>query len=475
MLVNTKAKIGVFSIALGAYLPQFPQLVPNFEAQYEDFKKTIPDTVDIVDGGMVTTKEQAMAAGDKFRAADVDLVFLQLLTYATSYNVLPAIRDLDVPVVCINVQKKLAPDYANTDIPIWLGDLYACGAVGEAVADLERAGKRHAVITGVVEGGDPEVAAQIEDWCKAAQVRRRFRQTNIAQIGRPYPGMMDLYIDETNLYNRMGLYTKQFDWEDMWAIADDITDTEAIKAKAQDIIDTFEVEGGATADDEDILDMAKHVLAFEQWAKDEDLSMIASHYAGKAQGVAGKLDSMLIPAFSMLIKQGTACAVEGDMKVAMAMSILKTISGMGQLSEMYSIDFNEDICIIGHSGSGDADISLAHKPTMNIVRVFHGKVRGGYLTQFYPPVGPVTYLAITQDKDGNFKFVVAEGENQPGPIFTFGDTNMRTKFSIPCREFVNRWSEAGPTQHMAAAAGRHIDTILKVAKILNVPVDIITR
>ena len=80
MLVNTKAKIGVFSIALGAYLPQFPQLVPNFEAQYEDFKKTIPDTVDIVDGGMVTTKEQAMAAGDKFRAADVDLVFLQLLT-----------------------------------------------------------------------------------------------------------------------------------------------------------------------------------------------------------------------------------------------------------------------------------------------------------------------------------------------------------------------------------------------------------
>ena len=55
MLVNTKAKIGVFSIALGAYLPQFPQLVPNFEAQYEDFKKTIPDTVEIIDGGMVTT------------------------------------------------------------------------------------------------------------------------------------------------------------------------------------------------------------------------------------------------------------------------------------------------------------------------------------------------------------------------------------------------------------------------------------
>ena len=149
--------------------------------------------------------------------------------------------------------------------------------------------------------------------------------------------------------------------------------------------------------------------------------MNASHYDGFAQGKAGVLDSMLIPAFSMLIKQGTACAVEGDMKV------------------------------------------------------FHGKTGGGYLTQFYPYTGPVTYLAITQDKDGNFKFVVAEGVNEEGPILSFGDTNMRTRFTCGAREFVNRWSEAGPTHHMAAATGRHIDTILKVAKIFNVPVDIVTR
>lgn len=71
--------------------------------------------------------------------------------------------------------------------------------------------------------------------------------------------------------------------------------------------------------------------------------------------------------------------------------------------------------------------------------------------------------------------MVAEGVNEEGPIFTFGDTNMRTRFTCGAREFVNRWSEAGPTHHMAAAVGRHIDTILKVAKIFNVPVDVITR
>ena len=473
MLVETKARAAVFSIALGAYLPQFPQLVPEFEAQYEAFKATLPDTVEIIDGGMVTTKEQAMAAGDKFRAADVDIVFMQLLTYATSYNMLPAIRDLDVPVVLVNLQKVRCLDFETAGTAEWLGIGYAGGAVGEMVADLNRAGKRHAVITGVVEGGDPQVAAEIEDWCRAAQVRRRLRYTNLAQIGRPYPGMMDLYIDETNLYNRMGLYTKQFDWEKMWAIADDVTDENAIAAKVADIHDTFDIIGDY--DEASIREMARYVIAFEQWVKDEELGFVASHYDGFAQGKAGVLDSMLIPAFSMLIKQGIACAVEGDVKVAMGMSIMKTISGACQLSEFYTFDFNDDVVLIGHSGSGDADFSTARKASMEIVPVFHGKTGGGFLTRFYPKAGPITYLGITQDADGNFKFVVSEGVIEDGPTLGNGDTTFRTRFSIGAREWNNRWCECGPTHHFAAAQGSWTDTILKVAKVLDVPVEVVCR
>ena len=75
----------------------------------------------------------------------------------------------------------------------------------------------------------------------------------------------------------------------------------------------------------------------------------------------------------------------------------------------------------------------------------------------------------------HFLVIVAEGVNEEGKILSFGDTNMRTRFTCGAREFVNRWSECGPTHHFAAATGRHIDTILKVAKIFNVPVDIVTR
>ena len=42
MLVETKARVGVFAIALGAYLPQFPTLVPEFEVSMPLSKRPFP-------------------------------------------------------------------------------------------------------------------------------------------------------------------------------------------------------------------------------------------------------------------------------------------------------------------------------------------------------------------------------------------------------------------------------------------------
>ena len=57
---------------------------------------------------------------------------------------------------------------------------------------------------------------------------------------------------------------------------DNITDEDAIRAKAQDILDTFDIEGGGTV--EKVWDMARYVVAFEQWVRDEKIAFVASHY-----------------------------------------------------------------------------------------------------------------------------------------------------------------------------------------------------
>lgn len=48
-------------------------------------------------------------------------------------------------------------------------------------------------------------------------------------------------------------------WNNWW---------KAIQEKAEDILDTFDIEGGATV--ETVWEMAKYVVAFEKWVKDEN-------------------------------------------------------------------------------------------------------------------------------------------------------------------------------------------------------------
>jgi L-arabinose isomerase len=474
-LVETKARIGIMGIALEAYMPQFPGLREAFQKQFDSAVKQYfsDDYYTLYNAGVVTLMEQSEKAGVMFKTNDIDVLFLLTLTYCTSHTLTPAIRDLDIPVVVCSLQAIKSPDTSKVNtIEAWLRDAFASGPVPEMTATMIRMGKRFDVITGYLED-DKIFKGKVEKWCKAALVRARFRQSCAAMIGRQYPGMWDLYTNDANLYNRLGIFVKQFDWECMWRIAEGQNDKNRIHAVAQDILDTFEIEGGKKV--EELYDIAAYVCGYEDLVKKEGITIIASHYNGFAQGPAGELDGKLNCIYSMLIKQGVSCAVEGDIKVGTAMSILKTIAGTGTLEELYTLDFGDDIAILGHSGSGDAAISTDRKPLMKVVEVFHGKTGGGYLTQFYPGSGELTILAIGESADGTYKLIAAEGVAEKGPIMNLGDTNQRTRLSIPMREFVDRWSLTGPTHHFGMAKGRHIETLKCVASILNMPIEIVCR
>ena len=63
MLVETKSPGGGVRHRPGCLPAPVPQPVPEFEAQYATFKTLLPSTVEVIEGGIVTTKEQSQAAG----------------------------------------------------------------------------------------------------------------------------------------------------------------------------------------------------------------------------------------------------------------------------------------------------------------------------------------------------------------------------------------------------------------------------
>jgi L-arabinose isomerase len=82
--------------------------------------------------------------------------------------------------------------------------------------------------------------------------------------------------------------------------------------------------------------------------------------------------------------------------------------------------------------------------------------------------GPVTFLAVVQGPGGATFLLCAEGESVAGPILEIGNTNSRYRFAIPARDFVNRWSKAGPAHHCAIGLGHIAGKIKKLAKLLGI-------
>ena len=82
---------------------------------------------------------------------------------------------------------------------------------------------------------------------------------------------------------------------------------------------------------------------------------------------------------------------------------------------------------------------------------------------------------MTQTADGRLKMLAAEGESIPGPRLEIGNTNSRLKFALDPAEFMNRWSEEGPTHHCALGIGHQIGKIQKVAQLLGLDLAVVAR
>jgi L-arabinose isomerase len=68
------------------------------------------------------------------------------------------------------------------------------------------------------------------------------------------------------------------------------------------------------------------------------------------------------------------------------------------------------------------------------------------------------------------KLLVAEGQTEPGPTLQIGNTNTRYRFSIGAKNFVNRWTTAGPSHHCAVGIGHISQKLDKLAAILGIEV-----
>ncbi len=468
--MESKVRIGLFGIGLDTYWSQFDGLLDKLKTFQLRIKNRIEHSgAEVVDAGMVDNPDKANAAAGLFQKNGVDLVFLNISTYALSHNVLPLIRQVACPVIVLNLQPSEAIDYEKFNsigdrgkmTGEWLSYCQSC-FTPELAGVFSRAGIKYHLITGYLDEG--YVWNEIKEWIEACSVLKVMKNNRVGVMGHYYNGMLDVYTDITMLAAAFGSHFELIEFGVLKSIREKVSDNE-VTAKIGRFRDWFNISEECSAID--IQEAAQSSVALDRMAENFRLGALAYYYEGAGDADYERIVTTLIPGMTFLTGNGIPVAGECEIKNVLAMKIMDAFDAGGSFSEFYGMDFNEDIILMGHDGPAHFKIAEG-KVGLVPLPVFHGKPGKGLSIQMKVANGPVTILSVCQAGNGKITLLTAQGQSVEGPTLQIGNTNSRYKFPVPAREFIDNWSKAGPSHHCAIGLGHLSSRISKLAELLNI-------
>ena len=464
-------RVGLFGIGLDTYWDQFAGLKERLEG-YTRFvvDRLSQPGVEVINLGLVDTAEKAFNAGEIFRRAGVDILFLHVTTYALSSTVMPVVRRAKVPVIVLNLAPQSAIDYrAFNALPNrtamtgeWLAYCQAC-SLPEIANVFGRFGIPFIEVPGILHD-DPVAWGEIQSWIDAAKVARILESNRLGVMGHYYSGMLDIYSDLTQHCATFGGHIEHIEVDELAALRETF-DQSLIDDRVLHFHDLFDVQADCPSDE--LRRAARTSLALDQLAKNHRLGSMAYYSSGVGDPSNEDTMSSIILGTSLLTARGIPVAGEYEIKNAQAMKIMDSFGAGGSFTEYYAADFNDDVMLMGHDGPGHLAIAEG-KVKVRPLNVYHGKVGRGLSVEMSVKHGAVTLLTVAEESGRRLKFVFAEGESVPGPILEIGNTNSRYRFPIGVRRFMKEWNAQGPAHHCAIGVGHIAEKLEKLAMLLGI-------
>lgn len=466
------ARIIVFAVGHDTYWKQFEGLYEKLMKYHLDLCDKIEKyDVELIDIGMIDSNEKAYAAVPKILAKNPDVIFCNMVTYATSSVFAPIIKEVQKPMVLTALQPMQALDYNKASTFMQLENDNIC-SVPEFTGVAKRLNRKiEDVIIGCLYD-DVEADKQIELWCDIAKVLHALNGARIGLMGHTMEAMYDMHTDPTAISATFGLHVPLLELDDAIEFYDAVTEEEILeKMKVIDAeFDMPEPKSDSITSKltaEDKYQAAKSAVALERLVEKYNLTGLAYYYEGRPDSVHRQLASNFIVGNSILNAQGIPMCGEYDIKTCIAMLIMDRLDIGGSFAEFHPFDFKEDFILVGHDGPHHLKIAEG-RPVLRSLKKYHGKPGSGAAVEFKIKEGPITMLGITQTENGRFKFVIGEGISKKGSIPPTGNTNTRAFFEPSTKEYIKKWVMECPTHHYALGIGHHADTIAKIADVLGI-------
>lgn len=468
-----RPKIGLFSIGLDAYWPQFAGLKERLTGYNQLIAERLQSRgVTLVNLGLIDAPDNAVEAGHRFRESDVDLIFLHVATYALSATVLPVVRRARIPVIILNLAPGPAIDYQAFNrmndrgemTGEWLAWCQTC-PTPEIANVFGRSRIPFFQVTGMLDD-DPVAWNEIYAWLDAAKVAHVMEHNRLGLMGHYYGGMLDIYSDLTQHCAAFGGHIEMLEVDELAALRSEVSPSE-INDRVANFRNIFDIQPDCP--NEELDRAARTSVALDRLVEIHRLGSLAYYYRGTGNPANEDTISSIILGTSLLTSRGIPVAGEYEVKNVQAMKIMDSFGAGGSFTEYYAIDFNDDIVLMGHDGPGHIVIAQG-KTKVRPLGVYHGKVGKGLSVEMSVKNGPVTLLSVVQSANGALRLLTAQGASIPGPILEIGNTNSRYRFPLGARRFIESWNAQGPAHHCAIGVGHIADKLQKLGSLLSLEV-----
>ena len=457
-----KVKIGLISVGLNTYWGQLENKIISF------------GSVDVINVGMVDNIDKANDTALMMKKEDVEILFIYISTYALSSTIIPIIKRLNIPIILLNLQPTPAIDFEKINsmkdrgkmTGEWLANCQAC-SVPEFASVFNRASIKYDIISGYLE--DKDSWNEIYEWITVAKISHGMKNNRLGVLGNYYGGMVDVYSDLALQSIVFGTHIEILEMCELADLRKQVTEVE-IAQKINEFEGAFIIDKVCSLFE--IKRAAKTSVALDKLVDKHKLGSMAYYYAGVTGNEYENIITSVIAGNTLLTGRNIPIAGEYEIKTAQAMKIMALMGIGGSFAEFYTVDYTNDIVMLGHDGPAHFMISEQDVQLVPL-KIYHGKPGNGLSIQMSVKNGPVTLLSVVEGTDG-ISLLVAEGESVAGPILKTGNLNSRYKFSISAKEFINNWSRVGPPHHCSIGIGHVAEILKKYATVLGIPITIIS-